>query len=148
MKIIMKQKDIEDIEIEIRYKELNTYVDKLIKRIENFTRSIIAEHNGTEYKVRIDEIFYVECVDKKTFIYTKNQVFRTKKKLYQMHDELAKHDFIQISKSCILSINIMESMKRLPNSRIEVTLSNGEKLNVSRTYIPTIKKILSIKGGY
>ena len=30
------------------------------------------------------EIFYIESVDKRTFIYTKDMVFRSEKRLYQL----------------------------------------------------------------
>ncbi|AWW27602.1 LytTR family DNA-binding domain-containing protein [Acetobacterium carbinolicum] len=144
MKIkLTQQKERDEIEVEIKYSEMNSVVNHLVKRLENANYSICGDENGRRYKIAVDEVCYIESVDRKTFIYSTNQVFRTEKKLYQLLEELKYHDFVQISRSVIVNINVLESMKMLANSRIQVTLQNGEKLNASRTYIPYIKKAFS-----
>lgn len=50
--------------------------------------------------------------------------------------------FVQISKSCILNINVLDFVRPLLNSRMEATLKNGERLNVSRKYLVNIKSKL------
>lgn len=82
-------------------------------------------------------------MDKKTFIYTRDQVFRSEKKLYHFVEELKEYDFVQVSKSCILNLDVLEYIKSLYNSRMEATLINGEKITISRTYLPIIKEALS-----
>ena len=39
-----------------------------------------------------------------------------------------------------MNINELVHIKTLSNSRLEAELSNGEKINVSRTYISEIKR--------
>lgn len=136
-------KDLGRIEIEIKYPEMNHTVKQLVRRIESVNHAIYGDDNGRQYRIAYEDIFYIESVDKKTFIYTAKQVFRSEQKLYQLLEDLTAFEFVQISKSCILNINVLESIQSLANSRIEVTLQNGERLNVSRTYIPQIKKALS-----
>ncbi|WP_010681306.1 LytTR family DNA-binding domain-containing protein [Acetivibrio cellulolyticus] len=145
MKLTLVQRKQEDIEVEIRYREMNSYVEELVKKIESFNHTIFGDDNGRQYKINVCDIYYIESVDKKTFIYTKEQVFRSELKLYQLFNELADYDFVQINKACILNINVLESLQPLVNSRIEAKLSNGERLNVSRTYIPDIKKALTVE---
>lgn len=141
MKIkLTQQKEQNEIEVEIKYCEMNNMVNHLVKRLENYCYRICGNDNGRIYKIDVDDIFYIESVDRKTFIYSTKQVFRTEKKLYQILEELKSHDFVQISKSVIVNINVLESMEMLANSRIQVTLQNGEKLNATRTYIPNIKR--------
>ncbi|MDO9492356.1 LytTR family DNA-binding domain-containing protein [Acetobacterium sp.] len=141
MKIkLTQQKEQNEIEVEIKYCEMNNMVNHLVKRLENYCYHICGNDNGRIYKIDVDDIFYIESVDRKTFIYSTKQVFRTEKKLYQILEELKSHDFVQINKSVIVNINVLESMEMLANSRIQVTLQNGEKLNATRTYIPNIKK--------
>ncbi len=141
MKIkLTQQKEQNEIEVEIKYCEMNNMVKHLVKRLENYRYHICGDDNGRIYKIDVDDIFYIESVDRKTFIYSTKQVFRTEKKLYQILEELKSHDFVQINKSVIVNINVLESMEMLANSRIQVTLQNGEKLNATRTYIPNIKR--------
>lgn len=144
MKIkLTQQQEQTEIEVEIKYYEMNNELKHLVKRLENYNYSICGNDNGRIYRIDVKDIFYIESVDRKTFIYSTQQVFRTEKKLYQLLEELKSHDFVQISKAVIVNINVLESMKMLANSKIQVTLQNGEKLNASRTYIPNIKRVFN-----
>ena len=57
-------------------------------------------------------------------------------------EELKEFDFVKVSRSCLVNVNELVRIKALANSRLEAELSNGEKLIVSRTYIPEIKRKL------
>jgi DNA-binding LytR/AlgR family response regulator len=143
---LLQRRDIPEVEVEVRYPEMDESVQKLIGRIEQSERHIIGEDNGRKYRVLIDNIFYIESVDRKTFIYTRSEVFRSELKLYQLLDKLKGMDFVQVNKSCILNINVLENIQTLFNSRMEGMLSNGEKIIVSRTYIPAIKAAFDAEG--
>ena len=140
MKVIKKQIESQsEIEVEVRYAKMDSTVHGLIKRIEHFGRSIYGTDNGRQYKIQVGDIYYIESVDKKTFIYTKEAVFRSELRLYQLFEILKETDFVQVSKFCIVNMDVMESIRTLPGSRMESTLINGEKINVSRTYLSEIK---------
>lgn len=49
---------------------------------------------------------------------------------------------MQISKSCVLNINALDSIRPLFNSRMEATLKNGEKVNINRNYLNGVKNAL------
>ena len=59
-----------------------------------------------------------------------------------LKDKLRAYGFVQISKSCILNINTLESIRPLFNSRMEATLKNGEKVNINRNYLNGVKNAL------
>lgn len=144
MKLILKQQcDISETEVEIRYAKFNAEVQNLAKRIEQGEQYLYGTDNGRQYRILIDEIYYVESVDRKTFVYTASEVFRCELKLYQLLDKLKTADFVQVSKSCILNVNVLDHIQTLLNSRMEGTLINGEKIAISRTYIPGIRTAFS-----
>ncbi|MDR2184936.1 MAG: LytTR family transcriptional regulator DNA-binding domain-containing protein, partial [Treponema sp.] len=58
-------------------------------------------------------------VDKRTFVYCDKAVYHIEQHLYQLIKELAKSGFVQISKSCLVNINMVESIRQLFNSRME-----------------------------
>ena len=65
------------------------------------------------------------------------------KRLTRIIEYLQSYDgFVQISKSCLLNINVMKNIRPLLNSRMEATLNNGEKVYVSRKYLDEVKKAL------
>ncbi len=146
MKLLLEQRDEKEIQVIIQYPEMNSDVKRLVQKVESCSHTVIGADNGRQYKINIYDIYYIESVDKKTFIYTKNQVFRSEKKLYHFVEDLKTYDFVQVSKACILNLDVLKNIKRLYNSKMEATLFNEEKITISRTYLPVIKEALS-KGG-
>ena len=138
------ESDIEEVEVQIKYDDMNDWVKRLVNKIKSCDYILLGTYEGKQYKIKIEDVFYIESVDKRTYIYCREKVYSTELKLYQVLDELGKYDFIQISKYCILNLNVLDSIQSLFNSRMEAILTNNEKVTVSRKYIPNIKKALSV----
>lgn len=145
--VIKTEQDLScgDIEILIRYAKTNKRLKRLIALIQSFDTRIKCSGENTERLVNASDIFYIESVDKRTFLYLENTVLRTDYRLYQLAESLADLGFVQVSKSCILNINVLESIKPLVNSRMEATLKNGERLHITRKYLGHIRQAL--QGG-
>ena len=142
----MEIKLIEDkqsnLSVHIIYPVMDDRVNQLIHIIKGFDNRIVAMDDNKNILLCGEDIFYIESVERKTFLYTHNAVYRSPKKLYQFFGELADNGFVQVSKSCLLNLNKLDSVKVLLNSRLEATLVNGEKVIISRRYIPAIKQWL------
>lgn len=145
--IIKTEQDLScnDIEVLIRYAKINQRIKRLITLIRSFDMRIKCNEENAEHYVNVSDIFYIESVDKRTFIYLEKDVLRTDYRLYQLAEKLSDFGFVQISKSCIVNINTLESIKPLINSRMEATLQNGERLYITRKYLDDIRQAL--RGG-
>ena len=88
MKLILKEKPGMELTVTIEYPEQNGQVTRIVQKIRSEQKTLIGSENGREYKMLMPEIFYIESVDKRTFIYTKDMVFRSEKRLYQLEEEL------------------------------------------------------------
>lgn len=128
-----------EIEVVIKYPEMNQDVKRLISLVRSADTKIRCTADGNEKLLNASDIYYIESVDKHTFIYCENEVYRTELRLYQLLEKLSPAGFVQISKSCILNIDVLDSVRPLLNSRMEATLKNGERLNVTRKYLADIK---------
>jgi len=137
----------DDIEVSIRYANMTKDIQRIISLLKSLDTQVKCSDNGIERMVNASEIFYVESVDKKTFLYLEKNVYRTDLRLYQLADDLVHLGFVQVSKSCILNINVLESIKPLMNSRMEATLKNGEKIHINRKYLSDIKQALKGDDG-
>ena len=115
---------------------------KLIKKIKSLDLVISGNSNGKIFQLHISDIYYVESVERKTFLYTKDEVYVTDKKLYELEEMMREAGIIRISKFCLMNMDMLYSVKQLINSQLEATLINGEKLIVARTYLKNIKNIL------
>lgn len=131
-----------EIEITIKYPQKDRQVNRIVEFLQSFDMQIKCDIDNTERMVDIQDIHYIESVEKKTFVYLEKAVYHTDFRLYQLNDKLQKYGFVQISKSCILNINALESIKPLFNSRMEATLKNGEKVYINRKYLNDVKKAL------
>lgn len=129
----------EDIEVLIKYARMNHTVNRLVSLIKSIDSTVKCNSDQRELWVNVSDIYYIESVDKKTFVYCDKSVYGTEYRLYQLMDELEFSGFVQISKSCLININVLESLRPLMNSRMEATLSNGERIAVTRKYVANIK---------
>ena len=146
MKIKIEQDlSCDEIEITLKYPREDRQVHRIMDFLQSFDMQIRCDMDHTEHMINIPDIYYIESVDKKTFVYLEKAVYHTDFRLYQLRDKLYEYGFVQISKSCILNINALESIKPIFNSRMEAALKNGEKVYINRNYLSDIKKAL--KGG-
>ena len=127
-------------EIEIRFTDLDDKLKNLITFIEKSEHHIPCTDidTGGKHRMLISDIFYIEVVDRKTFIYTRSEVFRCMMKFNELLDKLRAYGFAQANRYCIININVLESLDMLSYSKAEAVLENGEKIIVSRTYIQDI----------
>lgn len=89
------------------------------------------------------DILYIESVDDKVFIYLKDECYESGRKLYEFAGMLETGKFAQISKSVIVNLMKIESIKPALNGRFLCHLVNGEDVIISRKYVPEIKEKLA-----
>ena len=94
------------------------------------------------YEIAITDILYIEAVDNRVFIYTKDEVYETKHRLYKLEEMLSEKNFLRISKSTLLNLMKVSSIKPAMNSRFIAVLFSGEQISISRKYVPALKKAL------
>lgn len=143
IKIIEKLK--ETISVIIQCREINDDVIRLKTYIELFDQKLHAKKDNQYYLINSTDVFYFESVDNHTFLYTENDVMEIKQRLYKLEDFLSEKDFIRISKSIIVNINKIHSLKPEINRTILVTMCNGEVLYISRKYVQSIRNLLLMK---
>lgn len=137
----MRIKDNEDLlTLQI---EFETYEEKekVLTLINTMNTKIIGYKRDKKYFVQIESIYYIELVDKKTFIYTKEECYESPLWLYQIEEQLDQQ-FIRVNKSTILNMKYIKSLKADIGSRIIVYLDNQDQILVSRTYAKEFKKRL------
>ncbi len=89
------------------------------------------------------EIYMVKIEGGDTMIYGENEKFRSRKRLYELEQQLGKN-FMQISKSTLINLSYMDSVEAGFNGTLLLKLKNGCKDYVSRTYLPGFKKYLGL----
>lgn len=133
-----------NIQIIIKCKQVDNEVIRLKAHIELFDSKLPAKKDKELYFINTSEILYFDSVDNRTFLYTEDDVMEINQRLYELENILSDKDFVRISKSQIVNINKILSLKPELNRTILATMCNNEQLSISRKYVKSIRNILSI----
>lgn len=134
----------EKIQVIIKCRKIDEEVTRLKEHIELFEQKLQAKKGQEFCLVNASEVLYFESVDNRTFLYTQDEVMEIKQRLYELECLLPAKDFIRVSKSKIVNLNKIQSLKPELNRTILATMCNGEQLYISRKYVPPLRKLLAI----
>ncbi len=133
-----------ETEIVINCGSLTEETESIIAALRMEDNQITVIKDGETHILDISKIAYIESVDRKTFVYTESDCYESKLKLYEMDSRLCGSNFLRISKSCIVRLKYIRSLKSEFDRRIRITLENGEQLIASRQYADELKKRLGV----
>ena len=128
--------------LEIRCHEISDEVREIVAFVKSRQGQLTGTADDRMYEIAVSDIFYIESVDNKTFIYCKNREYETKQKLYELEEILREKHFLRVSKPVLLNLMKVSSIKPALNSRFTAVLFSGEQVVISRKYVPELKKAL------
>ena len=135
---------LNDTEIQIRCPQLTPETERLIAAIRMLDSKMTVIKDGEAFILEIADIAYIETVDRKTFVYTASECYETKLRLHETEERLCGIGFLRVSKSCLVNLKHIRSIRAELNRRLRLTLENGEQLIVSRQYADEIKARLEV----
>ena len=141
--ILEKMADEED-ELIVKCDYLDESLTKLINQFKTGKGKMNFYKDGKIVFVEPEEVLYFESVDDTVFAYTKDSVFETKSKLYQLEEELPASIFFRANKAVIVNLDKIDSLAPVFGGRFEAVLENGYKVVVSRNYLSTLKELLDL----
>lgn len=145
MKItIIDRNDGEEDEIIIKCRQLDEPLMKLIRAVKAGQEQIVGTKDGKIMRIAPKDIYYFEAVDNRIFLYTEKDVYETKYKLYELEERFRGADFLRTSKSVIMNLAKVKSFAPVLGGRFEANMKNGEKLVISRQYVPVLKEKLGL----
>ena len=142
IQIIENMKEI--LQVIINCRQIDDEIMRLKCHIELFDKKLQAKKDNELHFINSFDVLYFESVDNRTFLYTEDDVLEVKQRLYELEVILSDKDFIRISKSQIVNINKIKSLKPELNRTILATMCNGEQLYISRKYVQAMRNLLSI----
>jgi DNA-binding LytR/AlgR family response regulator len=146
MRVTIK-KDIDSgTAVEIHCREITSETERLERYIRRFDERIIGSSEGQAHTIALEQILYIEAVDKKTFLYTPGNVYETDKKLYELESLLDEKTFFRCSKSVIVNLNKITKLKPEVTRNILATLTNGEVVVISRRNVKQLKALIGLDG--
>ena len=121
-------------------------VTEEVREIAAFIRSRQGTLSGVQgekqYEIPVFELYYIESVDGRTFLYTKTQVYETSYRIYELESLLRAMHFLRVSKSMLLNLMKIRSIQPALNGRLVAVLQSGEEAIISRSYVKALKSAL------
>ena len=131
--------------VEIRYHWITEEIQEIISFIKSRQGQLNAVRDGKRFEVPVVDLFYAESVDERLFLYTAADSYEIRMKLYELEHLLKHKSFFRVSRSMIVNLMKISSVRPALNGRFSAMLKNGEEIIISRKYVPALKQIL--KGG-
>ncbi|MFF5994009.1 LytTR family DNA-binding domain-containing protein [Lysinibacillus sp. KU-BSD001] len=132
-------------EIIIKCQQLDEEIEALLQLIEESVNKLIVNREGEMIFLQPNEIFFVEAVDNKIFVYTEDAVCQSQESLYNLETMYSHMGLVRIGKSQLVNLHHIKKLKSIMNSRIEITLESGDRLVVSRHYARAFKSRLGLE---
>ncbi|MFP4187156.1 MAG: LytTR family DNA-binding domain-containing protein [Acholeplasmataceae bacterium] len=104
---------------------------------------VTGKKNGRTFVFKPNQIYYVESIEDAGYLYTKDDIFDCKYRLYEA--EKMSPFFIRVNKQTVLNYRKIKAFKSTYNGKLEATLLNGDRIEISRNYVKALKAVL--EGG-
>ncbi len=133
-----------DLTISIVCRQLTPEIEKIIATLRMMNHQLPVRKDDEIHLLDLAHVLYIESVDRKCFIYTDGEVYESNFRLYELEQQLEECGFFRVSKSFLIHLQKIQSLKSEINRKIRITLSNGEQIIVSRQYADELKKRLGV----
>ncbi len=131
-------KDQEE-QVVIECYEVREEISEIINFVKTRDTTLAAYVDSQIFYISLQDIYYIDTVDNKVFVYLEEKVYELKNKLYELESLYAQRCFFRCSKSVIINLMKIECITPALNSRFVAKLHNKEEIIISRKYVTDLK---------
>ena len=145
-----QQKDILENHIDFYYRRKTKEVTDILDFLRKHSQRLSGKANDREILFSLNDVYYFESVDKKTFACLDHEVLRLEIRLQDLENAYFELGFIRVNKSTVLNVYKIDSLKPELNMRVIALLDNGEKIQINRSYKARFNAFLNTmnQGGF
>lgn len=142
LKITLNQIENGEDEIIINYLEMTREVEDVIRVASGDEEKILCLNGESKIMLPVRSILYAESVDRTTFLYTAEGVYRSSCSLQALEALYSDRGFFRCSKSMIINIYRISELRSESGGRINAAMENGERVIISRSYAKAFRRVL------
>ena len=135
-------------EVIVNYLVMTSDIERIVNFIKGEQTKLTGWKDKEQKVIDTRAILYMEAVDGNTFAYTESEVMKLDYTLAQLEQRLSDINFFRCSKSMIINIDKVDSLRSMPSNRIDARMVNGEHIIISRTYASDFRRILRKGAGH
>lgn len=124
--------------------EIDNNADFIFSEKDVFVKYIIGRKNGEIYRIRTEDITYIESFSHDVIAHSKGEEYKLGERLIRLQAILNPEDFIRISNSVIVAVNHVKAIKPALSQKYTLTLTDGSRVDVTRSYYYIFKEFFGI----
>lgn len=93
-------------------------------------------------QIRIEDILYLEVVEGMVFAYTFNEFYEVRGRLYQVEEKLKRSCLQRASKTTLVNMDHIVSVRTALNGRLYAKMENDEEILITRKYAKEVAQYL------
>lgn len=101
---------------------------------------VFGKKNNLMHKLKVENIIYFESLDKRVYAITKNGEYEVNQRLFELEEMYADRRFMRISKSVVINMDKITSVKMEEDRSCKVFFSPQISVRVSRNYIKDFRQ--------
>lgn len=141
---IIEDPTLAEATLVLRCPALDETTTRLVASLRALEQKLTGLRDGQTFLLDAADLLYADTADKKVFLYTGKAVYETPLRLYELEERLCTGSFLRAGKSSLVNFDQIQSLRPEFGGRLELTLKNGERLLVSRQYVPGFKQKLGL----
>lgn len=142
LKITLHQIEKGEDEVIVKYLQMNELVEDIVRVASGSEEKIPCSRDNAKCMVSVRDILYAESVDRATFVYTKDGVYKTPYSLQSLEAAYINRGFFRCAKSMLINIYRISALRSESGGRIDATMENGEHVIISRKYAKELRREL------
>ena len=132
-------------EVIIRYQEMNKQIEMIVAMAKGKMSKISGRYGDETILISPETILYLESVEGVTWAYLADKVCKIYESLEKAALAWGERGVFRCSKSMVINIYRISTLRSEPGNRILALMENGEQVMISRRYAKELRRIL--KGG-
>ena len=89
-----------DTEIVINCSRMSEDIEKMLSILRVYDLKLTGHKDGKQYIIEAKNVMYIESIEKRSFLYTINDIFESSLRLYELETKLSDANFLRASKNC------------------------------------------------
>lgn len=140
-------KDASDEGVILEYVKFTKNFAEIKDYVEHKGDSIMGYAKNNEcVSIRIEDILYYETVDGNVFAYTSDEIFKLNGRLYQIEEKVKCRYICRASKTMLVNMDKIESVRTALNGRLYAKMENNEEILITRKYAKDVEEYFMKEG--
>ena len=146
IKLMVSEKRYSEIAKELTAKgfEIDDAAELIMSEKNVYAERIIGRRGDEIFRLKTAEISHIESFAHDVIAHCGGTEYKITERLRRLEEILDPAEFIRISNSVIVSANHIQSIKPALGQKFVLTMSDGSKTDVTRTYYYIFKEFIGI----